>query len=650
MRIFNQSLQVDHYRIMIEGIPIDWVKNLPDHPVRCMPGEEQVVSLAVQPPRVSESWAGRYPIYVLVASQADSGQVVRSSAAITVTPFHQFSGQIHPERIRSGRPCRLRIANQGNTPEIFQVAWSDPADELVFEPPEARISVEAGETAEMAFSGRLRQTRWMGGEKPHRFHMTVSLENSQPRTLQGEILSRGLLPGWVIPLLFSLCGMFAVVAGGYYGLFYLPNTHATQTAAAVSIMNSDPDQDGLSNADEEREGTDPNKADTDRDGLIDGVEVDIHGTDPKDRDSDEDNLFDGVEVNEIKCANPNVPDTDRDGVVDNLDPNPCELPTATLIPTRFGTPSPLPVATQSDMPSTTWTSQPPTLTPYKLPTLSVPPSDTLPPPPPTATVTQPGLIIFESNRGGDSELYVFNLEDENDLRLTNSPGTDSQPAWSPDGERIAFTSARDGNNEIYVMDNDGANLTNLTQNEADDQQPAWSADGESIVFTSNRDGNNDIFIMVIDGSDPQNITENPANDYAPAWQSAGDQIVFTTDRDGNNEIYSINPDGTHQVNLTQHFANDVFPAVSWNGGQVLFVSDRDGNNEIYRMDADGDNPVNLTGNPANDTFPSWSPDEQWIAFTSDREGHLDIFVMRANGNDAANLTRSPAQDRFTTWR
>jgi len=59
-------------------------------------------------------------------------------------------------------------------------------------------------------------------------------------------------------------------------------------------------------------------------------------------------------------------------------------------------------------------------------------------------------------------------------RLTNSPGWDTMPAWSPDGSCLAFNSDRDGKSEIYVMDADGSNQTRLTNNPAWDGDPAWS--------------------------------------------------------------------------------------------------------------------------------------------------------------------------------
>ena len=95
---------------------------------------------------------------------------------------------------------------------------------------------------------------------------------------------------------------------------------------------------------------------------------------------------------------------------------------------------------------------------------------------------------------GNYELYVSSAVDLSGLilqRLTDDPGIDLDPVWSPDGTRIAFSSSRNGNFDIYVVDADGGNLTQLTFCNCVDQVPAWSPDGTRIAFPSDRGGNFD---------------------------------------------------------------------------------------------------------------------------------------------------------------
>ena len=62
-------------------------------------------------------------------------------------------------------------------------------------------------------------------------------------------------------------------------------------------------------------------------------------------------------------------------------------------------------------------------------------------------------------------------------RLTNDPGRDGTPVWSPDGSQIAFDSRRDGNAEVYVMNADGSAQTNLTNHPNTDIVPDWQPFG-----------------------------------------------------------------------------------------------------------------------------------------------------------------------------
>lgn len=85
--------------------------------------------------------------------------------------------------------------------------------------------------------------------------------------------------------------------------------------ATSCLFNNDRDDDGLTNAEERELGTDPKNADTDGDGLNDGLEVNTLGTDPLLIDTDGDGLQDGHEVNEYG-TDPTEPDSDFDGFDD----------------------------------------------------------------------------------------------------------------------------------------------------------------------------------------------------------------------------------------------------------------------------------------------------------------------------------------------
>ena len=110
-------------------------------------------------------------------------------------------------------------------------------------------------------------------------------------------------------------------------------------------------------------------------------------------------------------------------------------------------------------------------------------------------------------------------------RLTNNAGANYQPAWSPDGSKIAFISTRDGggpsgfNTGLYLMNADGTNQTRVTfDDETLEGFPAWSPDGSKIAWASVRffyDVNEETYIPEppeirvtdTDGTDPANALD-----------------------------------------------------------------------------------------------------------------------------------------------
>ena len=156
--------------------------------------------------------------------------------------------------------------------------------------------------------------------------------------------------------------------------------------------------------------------------------------------------------------------------------------------------------------------------------------------------------------------YLVSTDGSGSRRLPYIPST---AVWSPDGRRIAFVRGHDlprtepgpccrRNYEIYVMNADGSGSRRLTHNRAYDGEPAWSPDGRKIAFRSTRrvGGNREIYVMNADGSGKRNLTRNPAQDGRPSWSPDGRRIAFVSDRDGRLEAHVMNADGSGQRSLT----------------------------------------------------------------------------------------------------
>jgi hypothetical protein len=253
-------------------------------------------------------------------------------------------------------------------------------------------------------------------------------------------------------------------------------------------------------------------------------------------------------------------------------------------------------------------------------------------------------IAFVAFPSGNPEIYVVNADGAGQQNLTNHPGLDFSPAWSPDGARIAFESNRDGDYEIYVMNADGTGLLKLTDNSTADEDPVWSPEGKRIAFNSASG-------LCLINSDGTGLSCPPGYPAASAltWSPDGGKLAFVSSRDGNNEIYSMNVDGTAQTNLTQNPAHDYEPEWSPDGTRIAFVSERDGNREIYSMNPDGSGQTNLTQTSWGEHWLTWSPDSTKIAFTSYVTWPAPIFVMNADGTGQTQLTTPSSNHYEPAW-
>src|SRR5262249_11871194 len=94
-------------------------------------------------------------------------------------------------------------------------------------------------------------------------------------------------------------------------------------------------------------------------------------------------------------------------------------------------------------------------------------------------------------------------------RITDEYGDARQPAWSPDGRRLAYQSYRDGTWRIWTSGADGSDAKAVTTGSFDDREPHWSPDGSKIAFSSDRSGNYDIWILDVASGRIEQVTKDP---------------------------------------------------------------------------------------------------------------------------------------------
>jgi hypothetical protein len=273
-------------------------------------------------------------------------------------------------------------------------------------------------------------------------------------------------------------------------------------------------------------------------------------------------------------------------------------------------------------------------------------------------VTHAGRAACDAAVGTDPcHVAVMNTDGVGRV-ITSGPGNDVDPAWSPDGTRIAFARSLGGHYDVWVMNADGSGQTQLTNGPRDERSPAWSPDGTRIAYRGypNATGGTAIFTMDRLGGGQGAVPHTNGGDQ-PAWSPDGQRIAYTataTSDPNDDRIWAIGAAGDNPVQLTNTpGASDRYPAWRPGAAEIAFrrLDSATPGRELWQITcgdpqcATGGTVSDLTDRLGAGRAASWSPDATSIAFVSFRDADRDgeIWIGSTTG------TIPTRQLTFNTW-
>jgi Tol biopolymer transport system component len=284
----------------------------------------------------------------------------------------------------------------------------------------------------------------------------------------------------------------------------------------------------------------------------------------------------------------------------------------------------------------------------------------------TAAAVLDGRIAFAGLREATWNIYTIEPDGAHLMMLTNLTGqVADDPAWSPDGQRIAYVVREsNGASDIWVINADGSGAYALTSGPGSSWGPTWSPDGSRLAYTHSAPGRADqIWIVGADGSNPRAFTycDPPecVQDGSPAWSPDGSRIAFVR-VSGAGAIIPVSvfiwpvedsgpkPEAIELDSAT--WASDV--AWSPDASMLVFARSTSAGASfgLWQVDADG-SALGPLGDRPSAQSPSWSPDGRHIAFMAPiGPERATLYVMDADGTGVHQIPGLPEEAIFPAWQ
>ena len=175
---------------------------------------------------------------------------------------------------------------------------------------------------------------------------------------------------------------------------------------------------------------------------------------------------------------------------------------------------------------------------------------------------------FNSDVGDSNDLWTINGDGTLVIRVTATPGWESDPDWSPDGSRIAFMRKGD----LFTIKATGYGRHRLTETQRFEWSPVWSPDGTTLAFLGDTRLGTDLFLLDVTTGSQTRLTRTRPDEFYPEWLPDGTGLVFTRAAKVERGIWTMDLASRTMVPLLDEPGIDEnAPAVAPDGTRIAWV-------------------------------------------------------------------------------
>ncbi len=258
-------------------------------------------------------------------------------------------------------------------------------------------------------------------------------------------------------------------------------------------------------------------------------------------------------------------------------------------------------------------------------------------------------IAYVTKSGGRHSLWVADSDGQGAAVLLSSQEPIISPSWSPKGNQLVYVSFESRKPVVFTQ------MVQISQRKAvanfkgSNSAPAWSPDGRNIAVTLSRDGGSQIYLVDAEGrGDARRLTQSNGIDTEAVFSANGQYIYFVSDRGGSPQIYRMSANGGSAERVTFNGSYNISPAPSPDGRYLAYISKVGSSYKLHVLDLSSGSTSAITST-WSDERPSFSPNSKLILFASKQDGREVLMTTTVDGKVKTKLASPGGDIREPSW-